>query len=59
MSKSVLCWGPANRRHRAIEFRRFLDQVDAAVPARFRALLSLDNYSTHKTPRIRRWLAQH
>jgi transposase len=43
----------------AIEFRKFLEQIDAAVPARFQAHLILDNYGTHKAPRIRRWLAQH
>ena len=51
--------GQCHRRHRAIEFRKFLDQIDAAVPARFEAYLILDNYGTHKTSRIRRWLAQH
>jgi transposase len=57
--KSGAVLGQCQRRHRAIEFRKFLDQIDAAVPARFAAHLILDNYGTHKTSRIRRWLAQH
>ncbi len=57
--KSGAVLGQCHRRHRAIEFRKFLGQIDAAVPARFEAHLILDNYGTHKTPRIRRWLAQH
>jgi transposase len=45
-----------HRRHRSVEFRRFLDTIDAAVPAALDAHLVLDNASTHKTPPIRRWL---
>lgn len=48
--------GQCHRRHRAIEFRRFLDAIDAAVPAPLEVHLILDNYGTHKTPTIRRWL---
>jgi transposase len=48
--------GQGHRRHRAIEFRRFLDTIDAAVPAMLEVHLILDNYGTHKTPTIRRWL---
>jgi len=47
------------RRHRALEFRRFLDQIDREVPADLEVHLILDNYSTHKTPAIHRWLARH
>ena len=50
--------GRCHRRHRAIEFRKFLDAIDAAVPAELAVHLVLDNYATHKTPLIRRWLAQ-
>ena len=46
-------------RHRAIEFRRFLDRVDAAVPAGLVVHVICDNSSTHKTPAIRRWLLRH
>jgi transposase len=51
--------GQLHRRHRAIEFRKFLDTIDAAVPAHLDVHLILDNYGTHKTPRIHRWLARH
>jgi transposase len=50
--------GQCHRRHRAIEFRRFLDAIEAAVPATLDVHLILDNYGTHKTPTIRRWLAK-
>lgn len=47
-----------HRRHRSQEFRRFLDAIDAAVPANLNVHLILDNYGTHKTPQIWRWLAK-
>ena len=50
--------GKLHRRHRAVEFRKFLDAIDAAVPRRLDIHLILDNYQTHKTPMIRRWLAK-
>jgi transposase len=46
-------------RHRAIEFKGFLDRVDQAVPAGLDVHVICDNSSTHKTPAIRRWLAAH
>jgi transposase len=46
-------------RHRAEEFRRFLNRIDAAVPAHLEVHLVLDNSSTHKTPSIQRWLVRH
>ena len=51
--------GECHRRHRAVEFRQFLDTVDAATPAEMDVHLILDNYSTHKTPLIQRWLVRH
>jgi len=51
--------GETHRRHRAIEFRRFLDRIDHEVPADLDVHLVLDNSSTHKTPRIQRWLLRH
>src|SRR5881296_2467150 len=47
-----------HRRHRAVEFRKFLEAIDDAVPRDLDIHLTLDNYATHKTPLIRRWLAQ-
>ena len=51
--------GECHRRHRSQEFQRFLETVDAAVPGDLEVHLILDNYGTHKTARIRRWLARH
>jgi transposase len=48
-----------HRRHRAAEFRKFLNQLDREIPAEHDVHLILDNYATHKTPEIRRWLARH
>lgn len=46
-------------RHRAIEFRKFLRQIDDSIPKEFDLHLILDNYATHKAPLIQRWLARH
>ena len=46
-------------RHRAIEFKKFLQKIDRDVPTELDVHLILDNYSTHKTPAIKRWLAAH
>ena len=46
-------------RHRAIEFKKFLQKIDKQVPAGLDVHVILDNYSTHKTPAIKRWLAGH
>jgi transposase len=51
--------GALHRRHRAIEFRSFLERLDAEVPAELDVHLVLDNYATHKTPAIKRWLLRH
>jgi len=45
-------------RHRATEFRRFLDEIEANVPKNLDVHLVMDNYATHKTPLIRSWLAK-
>jgi transposase len=50
--------GECYPRHRAVEFRKFLDQIDAAVPVDLDVHLIVDNYATHKAPIIRRWLAK-
>ena len=49
--------GQCQRRHRSLEFRRFLNKVDVVVPQEFEVHLILDNYGTHKTVIIQRWLA--
>jgi transposase len=46
-------------RHRAVEFRTFLNQINRAVPAELDVHLVVDNSSTHKTPEIHRWLLRH
>src|SRR2546428_478955 len=48
-----------HRRQRAREFRKFLDTINARVPATLDVHLIFDNSSTHKTPAIHRWLARH
>ena len=48
-----------HRRHRAIEFRKFLTAIDKAVPAGLDVHLVCDNYATHNTAEIRTWLARH
>jgi transposase len=47
------------RRHRHQEFLRFLKLIDGAVPAGLDLHLVLDNYATHKTPEIHKWLLRH
>ena len=51
--------GEMHRRHRAVEFRSFLDRIDQEVPTELEVHLVLDNYGTHKTPLIHRWLLRH
>jgi transposase len=51
--------GRCYQRHRAVEFRKFLAAVEQAVPAGLDIHLVLDNYATHKAPRVRSWLARH
>ncbi len=46
-------------KHRAVEFRQFLDLIDANVPDDLAVHVVLDNASTHKTPAIHRWLLAH
>ncbi len=46
-------------RHRHQEFLKFLRHLDQEFPAEVKLHLVLDNYGTHKTPRVQRWLARH
>jgi transposase len=48
-----------HRRHRAVEFKKFLTTIDKTVPAGLDVYLICDNYGTHKTPAIKAWLAGH
>jgi transposase len=51
--------GSLHARHRAIEFKQFLQTIDRAVPAELDVHVVLDNSATHKTPAIQRWLLAH
>jgi len=51
--------GKCYRRHRSSEFVKFLRVIDDSVPKTLDVHLILDNYGTHKTPQVRRWLARH
>ncbi len=51
--------GELHRRHRAVEFKKFLKTIDREVPQELDVHLILDNYATHKTPAIKRWLARN
>ena len=51
--------GSSHRRHRSVEFRKFLVKLDKQVPAALDVHLICDNYATHKTDAIQRWLAAH
>jgi len=46
-------------RHRAEEFRRFMNLIDNRVPEGLDVHVIVDNNSTHKTPSIQRWLLRH
>jgi transposase len=50
--------GELHRRHRSLEFRKFLDTIEAAVPEDLDVHLVMDNYGTHKTALVRRWFAK-
>jgi transposase len=51
--------GSLHRRHRSVEFKKFLIRVDAEVPEVLDVHLICDNYATHKTPVVKRWLERH
>ncbi|MFD0621779.1 IS630 family transposase [Streptomyces sanglieri] len=48
-----------HRRHRAIEFKKFLVTIDKAVPVGLDIHLVCDSYATHNTAEIRTWLGKH
>jgi len=51
--------GSLHKHHRATEFKSFLVRIDKEVPDDLAVHLILDNYATHKTPEIHRWLLRH
>src|SRR5260370_33639088 len=51
--------GRCQRRHRHQEYLHLLKQIDASVPKGLAVHLIVDNYATHKHPRVQRWLAAH
>src|SRR5678816_3042330 len=51
--------GRCMARHRHQEFIRFLNAIEAAVPAGKVVHVILDNYGTHKHPKVHAWLARH
>jgi transposase len=50
--------GEVHRRHRSSEFKTFLERIDKEVPSHLDVHLIMDNYGTHRTPLIQRWLAR-
>ena len=50
--------GKCYPKHRSIEFRKFLDRIEDAVPSNLDIHIVMDNYATHKTQIIRDWLAK-
>ena len=50
--------GRCFRKHRSVEFKKFLDTIDKVVPTELDIHLVLDNYGTRKTTRIHNWLAR-
>jgi transposase len=50
--------GQLHRRHRSVEFRKFLDVIESQVPDGLDVHLIVDNYATHKTAIIRKWFAK-
>lgn len=51
--------GECYPRHRAAEFRKFLNRVNKSVPKDLDVHLVMDNYATHNAPEIQRWLKRH
>ena len=51
--------GRCMQRHRHQEFIRFLNAIEAEVPAGKLVHVILDNYAAHKHPKVRAWLARH
>jgi len=50
--------GKCYKRHRAVEFLKFLKEIDVTSPEGLDVHIVMDNYATHKTPKIKAWLAR-
>lgn len=50
--------GKCYKRHRAVEFKKFLAEIERRVPGDLDIHIVMDNYATHKTPAIRAWFAR-
>ena len=63
MVQTGVVLGECHRRHRSVEFVTFLGSIDelirATEPDRTAVHIVLDNYATHKTPQVQRWLKRH
>jgi transposase len=57
MCSMAPCSPPAKPRHRHREFLSFLREIDKAVPADFDVHRIVDNYGSHKHPKVKAWLA--
>ena len=51
--------GHCHRRHRHQEFLKFLQRIDAALPPTGDVHVIMDNYGTHKVPKVTRWFVRH
>jgi len=51
--------GACHRRHRHQEFLKFLHRLEAQLPRDLEVHLVMDNYGTHKVPKVLRWFARH
>ena len=51
--------GHCHRRHRHQEFLKFLERLDAQLPPTGEVHIIMDNYGTHKTPKVMRWFVRH
>ena len=52
--------GTCHRRHRQQEFLKFLELVNSRIPDEVTEVhIVMDNYGTHKTPKVKRWFQRH
>jgi len=51
--------GQCYRKHRQLEFLKFLNTIDDKMPNDRAIHIIVDNYATHKTPRVKKWFLKH